>query len=81
MQKKKTKHYNEPYFGCYLMTQVTVTLTEDESHKSRSNVKKIAKKLNPWPYLISYFTNRLHTSYQDKTQCGAFYDPGDGDFD
>ena len=50
------------------MTQVPMTLTEDQGQRSRSNFPKNGKKLNNWPYLGCYFTYSLHTWYKGTTQ-------------
>ena len=63
------------------MTQVPMTLTEDQGQRSRSNFPKNGKKLNHCPYHGCYFTNRLHTGYQGTTQLVAFNDPNADDLD
>ena len=49
------------------MTQVPMTLTLGQGHRSRSNFSKMGKKPKNWRYLGCYFTYRLHTWYQGTT--------------
>ena len=62
-------------------TQVTMTLTLGQSHRSRSNVLKMCKKQKNWPYLECYFTYRLHTWYQGTTYKCPSNDPSAYDVD
>ena len=65
----------------YSMTQVPMTLTLGQGHRSRSNFPKNLKKLNNWPYLEGYFTYRLYTRYQGTIHHGTFNDPSADDLD
>ena len=56
------QHHNE-----HLMAKVTVTLTFDQSLRSRSNVLKNSI----WQYLGCYLKHRLYTWYQSTTTQGA----------